>query len=124
MKRSAAVAIGLVQAVAAAALSAGCGSRHGGAEQSWENCVDQQGQVVDDQQCHQEQPQWSRPGYRPYYHWYYTRGGQPLGIGHPAFGGSLVRPAAGVSVSHGSSSGHSVSRGGFGSIGSGHGAAA
>jgi hypothetical protein len=115
MKRSASVAVGIVHAVAAAALAAGCGSR--GASQTWENCVDRNGLVVDDRRCTQEQPRWNSPGYLPYYHWYYTRGSYPLTMGRPAFGGTVTRPSG--AVSH-SSSGHSVSRGGFGSTGSAH----
>ena len=115
MRRSASIAIGIVQAVAAAALAAGCGSR--GAEGTWENCVDRTGRVVDPQQCAQEQPRWRSPGYIPYFHWYYTRGARPLTFGAPAYGGTVVRPAG--AVSH-SSDGHAVSRGGFGSTGAAH----
>jgi hypothetical protein len=124
MKRSQAIAIGIVQAVAAAALAAGCGSRATTTqtERDWENCVDRNGQVVNDQQCRQEQPRYGTSGYVPYYHWYYTRGYRPLGIGIPATGGTVTRPSSlgGLGAGSHPASSPSVTRGGFGSIGSGH----
>ena len=121
MKRSLFIAIGIVQAVAAAALAAGCGSKPPEQVRDWDNCVDRDGRVVSDQQCRQEQPAIGRTGYVPFYHWYYTRGYRALPIGQPAAGGSLTRPSSGAPVHPGAFP--SVTRGGFGSIGSGHPAA-
>jgi hypothetical protein len=124
MKRSQGIAIGIIQAVAAAALAAGCGSRGATTqtERDWENCVDRDGQVVNDQQCRQEQPYYGTTGYVPHYHWYYTRGYRPLGIGSAATGGTVARPSSlgGVGGESHPASSPSVTRGGFGSIGSGH----
>ena len=116
MKRSQFVAIGIVQAVAAAALAAGCGSTK--TTSDWENCVDREDRVVSDQHCQDERSQAGRAGFVPFYHSYYTRGAAPLPIGQRAVGGTLTRPGSGLVRP--SSSSPSVTRGGFGSTGSAH----
>lgn len=118
MRRAPFIALGLVQAVAAAALAAGCGSPTPAVTRDWENCADRDGRVVNDQQCQQEQSSIGRVGYVPFYHWYYTRGVQPLPIGQPTMGGSLMRPAGSTPVHP--SAFPNVTRGGFGSTGSSH----
>jgi hypothetical protein len=120
MKRSPFIALGLVQAVAAAALAAGCGSQAPApaVARDWENCVDRNERVVSDEQCRQEQSSIGGVGFVPFYHAYYTRGVQPLPIGQPAAGGSLFRAAGSIPVHP--SAFPNVSRGGFGSTGASH----
>jgi hypothetical protein len=125
VKRSPVVTVGIVQAIAAAALAAGCGSRGAQTPQedrSWENCVDRNGRVVSEQQCQQDESRRSSPGFMPLYFWYYTRGFQPLAVGATATGGSHTRPAYGTPVRP--SAFPNVSRGGFGRTGSAHPSAA
>jgi hypothetical protein len=116
MKRSSIVTLGLIPAIAAAAMLGGCGSPQ--AERDWENCTDQNNKVVNDRLCDDEQRQIHPVGYRPFYHWYYTRGYNPLAEGIGAYGGGFSRPSN-ISPVRPSAAPH-ISRGGFGSIGLGH----
>jgi hypothetical protein len=111
MRKSTSIVLGLVRAVAAAALAGGCGSRQ--AEQTWETCVDKTSTVVETERCEEEHRRMNQPGFTPYYHYYYYRSSSPPVLGHSLSGGSLSRPSG--SVSHGT-----VTRGGFGSSGSSH----
>lgn len=86
-----------------------------GVAQTDKVCVDKDQVVVDGKKCEDdEKDQQARSGYTPFYHWYYmSRAGTKPGIyapGSHVAGGSFEAP-------HVSST---ISRGGFGSIGSGH----
>jgi hypothetical protein len=111
MRRTSSIFLGLVRAVAAAALAGGCGSRQ--AEQTWETCVDKTSTVVETEKCEEEHRRMNQPGFTPYYHYYYYRSPSAPIVGHSLSGGSLTRPSG--SVSHGS-----VTRGGFGSSATSH----
>ncbi len=124
MKKSAAVDLSLVCAVAAAALAAGCGSRPTtntkapGASGGWESCVDQNQKVVDSQNCVDESRRPHGAGYVPFYRYYYYPSRELVPpIGSPATGGSFTRLAPGGSAGNANSGGatSSVTRGGFGS---------
>jgi hypothetical protein len=104
MHRSAVVQISLVAVMAAAVQS--CQS---GKPSIVEHCVDQNGNVVDDEKCSTPASGSTSPNYR---YWY--GGYTPVG-GHVS-GGSYTPPSSG-----GSTPRASVARGGFGSVGAGHG---
>ena len=115
MRKSRSIALGLVQAVSAAALAGGCGSR----QQTWQACVDHANRIVEDQRCEDEQRQAQYyPQHPHFYHYYYYRSSYAPAIGliAPA-GGDLTRPSG--SISHASST-SSVTRGGFGSTAASH----
>lgn len=121
MKRSQHVTIGIVATAAAAALAAGCGSASG-QSQGWQTCVDSSKRRVEDQQCVDDQRRSYAGGgsYVPIYHWYYfPHGGYPMpmmGATMPAGGSMNAAPVSGSAARSGAVS---VSRGGFGGIGSG-----
>ena len=122
----------IVPTLAAAAIAAGCGSKPPqgqgqgqGQGAGWQTCTDQQGRVVDEQQCDSR-----ASGYRPgLFHWYYyPYGGRPypIGYGVPLGGSYSNEPRPGVPTpslvpggagAAGARTG--VVRGGFGSTGSG-----
>ena len=106
----------LIPPIAAAAMAAGCVStpqppQGQGTGAGWQTCSDQQGRVVDENQCN---PQTS--GYRPgLFRWYYYPWGgryYPIGWGVPQGGSYSNTPHAGVPRT-------GVVRGGFGGTGAG-----
>ena len=127
----------IVPTLAAAAIAAGCGSTRqpqpqGQGDGGWQTCTDQQGRVVDERQCDSR-----ASGYRPgLFHWYYyPYGGRPypIGWGVPLGGSYANEPRPGVATAltpgkagaAGTPAGArtGVTRGGFGSTGSGKAAA-
>jgi hypothetical protein len=118
----------LIPPLAAAAIAAGCGSKpqapQGQGDGGWQTCTDQQGRIVDERQCDSRSV-----GYRPgLYRWYYyPYGGRPypLGYGVPLGGTYSDEPYRGIRTStmgvptSGATPHGSVTRGGFGSTGSG-----
>ena len=137
-RRSQAVPLVLVQGVAAAALSMGCGSSPRGNQRV---CVDNGRTVVDQQQCVGDEqrgrgasgsftpgPSGGGGGYVPMYHWYYYPSGTRLPLlgsiapntGSPFAPGTTGTTTPGVGSSTTTSSSPSgVVRGGLGSTGSG-----
>jgi hypothetical protein len=106
-RRSKNIEIGFVAVVAAAALT-GCNPQQA-YHRDWEQCVDQNNVVVNDQLCDQS----SRPGGYVgggghYYHWWYSP--RPYYPGEVVSGG-YATPRANMQVARASS----ASRGGFGS---------
>lgn len=121
MKKSRAIDLSLVCAVAAAAMAAGCGSpkpaTSATATGSWEACVDNNQTVVDRQKCDEETRTPHAAGYVPFYRYYYypSTGMSPV-LGSRLTGGSFTRPTGGVSGggANGAVSSPNVVRGGFG----------
>jgi hypothetical protein len=120
MKKSGAVHVPLVSALAAAALAAGCGSRSPQA-QGWQTCVDRaSGTSVAQQYCDDESARPATPGYGPHYFWYYYPhsyywNAPVLGSPVPAGGSYSARPFASAPMARTGS----VVRGGFGSTAAG-----
>lgn len=105
MKRSAAVTLGLLPAMASWFL--GCSPSRPAYQQL---CADQSNRVVDDQRCDDERRVVHPSGYVPFYHYYYAPyRSVGYALGELVSGGSSVRPTnGGVGVGR-------VVRGGFGS---------
>lgn len=123
MKRSASVTHSVLSAVAAMALSAGCGSPY----RYQQVCADANGNVVDQQRCQDESQRWNQYvhihhnglGYLPLYHWYYPPYGARYAVGSrlapntptavPASSGGRVAYASPtVRGGFGESAGHAV----------------
>jgi hypothetical protein len=118
MKRSITIRIPLVSTLAAAALSAGCGSRQ---QQGWQTCVDRaQGTVVEQRYCDDEAPRYSSRGYVPHYGWYYYPrsyywDAPGIGARVPTGGSFSSAPLSSTPMAR-----TGVVRGGLGSTASGH----
>jgi len=121
MKKSRAVRVPLVSALAAAALAAGCGSSPP-PQQGWQTCVDRpSGTAVEQQYCDQEGTRLGTPGYVPHYFWYYYPRahysyGPVIGSRVPEGGSYSATPFASTPMSRTGA----VVRGGLGSTASGH----
>jgi hypothetical protein len=119
MKKSAAIRVPLVSALAAAALAAGCGSSS--QAQGWQTCVDRAaGTAVAQQYCDDEARRPSAPGYTPHYFWYYYPhsyywNAPTIGSRVPVGGSYSARPFASTPMAR-----TGVVRGGFGSTAAGH----
>lgn len=121
MKKSSAVVLQLVSAVAAMALSVGCGSQ----PTHQKVCADASGNAVEPEKCEQEDTRRAQTvqggshhhhTYVPLYNWYYGPYSAPVSPGQrlPVSGFTTSAPTGkGVSVSSPSRS--SSVRGGFGS---------
>lgn len=105
MKRSAAVTLGLLPAMASWFLA--CGPSRPAYQQL---CTDRDNRVVDDQRCDEERRAVRPSGYIPFYRYYYAPyRNVGYALGELVSGGSSVRPTSGgVGIGR-------VVRGGFGS---------
>lgn len=113
MKKSKSVTLLFLPALAAAALANGCGS-----EAVSRACVDSAQNIVSQSNCENEDEKHRSNPAAPYsYHWYYFRGTSAPTAGR-ASGGSFFAPEGSTFAPHDSIG--SISRGGFGEIGSGH----
>jgi hypothetical protein len=110
MKKSSSVALLFLPTLAAVALANGCGS--GAVSRA---CVDNAQNIVSQGYCENERRDHPAGPYN--YHWYYYQGNYAPSSGH-ASGGSFFAPEGSSFAPHESVG--SISRGGFGEIGSGH----
>lgn len=134
MRKTKQISVNLMVTVASFFLGA-CGpseeSATANTEQwQWQQCVDENGNIVPDEKCEEAQRQQHAGGYFPY-HWWFFYGGMPLGMGSnikSASPGTAYRaPFTGVPVSRAASytpthpahpAARSTTRGIFGGTGS------